>query len=105
MIHCYIHQLPDTHIVAGEDAVEELQRAHDGEKYEKNVEKFRPLGRLGHVVVVNVPQDLVPVGRARSGLGLGHSDRHGAGCRGANLDRRGGGRRGLAGVLPGRHSG
>lgn len=93
-----------THIVAGKDTVEELQGADDGEKGEKHVEELRPLGGLVHVVIVNVAQDLVPVGRTDGGLGLGWG-RDGASCRGASRDGRGGGGRGLAGVLLGRHVG
>lgn len=67
--------LGGTHVVASQDAVEELQCAHNGDEDEEDVDELGPLRRLVHVIAVDVLQHLVPVGRGALGCWRGNGRR------------------------------
>lgn len=54
---------PATYVIAGQDAVEKLQCAHNGNESEEHVNELRPLWRFVHVILVDVLQHLVPIRR------------------------------------------
>lgn len=86
-----------THIVAHDEHVQELQRAHDDEKSEKGIDQLGALGRAVKVVVPDLEHDLVEGGVDGQGGRL-------RALGGARRARRGG-RRGFGGVGDGGGSG
>lgn len=87
------------YIVANEDAVGELQGGHDEKEDQEGVNQLGARRRLFDIMVVNVLDDLVPSGGAGAGVGCRLWRRGSDGSRGARRS----GRRGITGVLLGRH--